>query len=177
MYTNNVRQMSYSGLCLLWRVWALPIRVWDRTESGFTMARCLWDANMINDQQNYAWFFSTETQTWSMIMFASHRGENPYVIDHDEKKLRMDFLHCETQKWSWWTKVVLENGLLVKGSPSTPVDQTSLTEGLRVLTFIIFTYIWTVTVNSVVLAGRCEAPHIYIQTPNISNHKRVLRVT
>jgi len=33
--------------------------------------------------------------------------------------------------WIHNGQVVLENGLLVKGSPSTPVDQTSLTEGLR----------------------------------------------
>jgi len=33
--------------------------------------------------------------------------------------------------WIREGQVVLENGLLVKGSPSTPVDQTSLTGGLR----------------------------------------------
>jgi len=33
--------------------------------------------------------------------------------------------------WIQDGQVVLENGLLVKGSPSTPVDQTSLTKGLR----------------------------------------------
>ena len=44
----------------------------------------------------------------------------------------------QERKWSRKLQVVLENGLLVKGSPSTPVDQTSLTKGLRVWTFHIY---------------------------------------